>query len=473
MRESQKLVACTAAHFRTRIYTMPFRPAQFLSFATFLVLLFTGACGATGDDDDGNGNGGGDGGCVGAVCLNECPDGQMTTITGRVLAPNGIDPIPSARVYVPIQVTDFPPSVTCEICKDIVDNALVATTTNVDGTFTLGPIPTVAGQAAGEQIQLVSQKGRFRKVVSYTVNTPCGANTVTETDTQLPGANAGQDRVPNIAVVTGNYDQMECVLLNMGLETQSVHIFDGLEDPSFGLGGTPNAEGNFSDLLSNPAKMKEYNIIFVNCSANQYEGMLSDAAVRSNIENYVNSGGRLYVTDWSYDYLEQIGSFAGYIDFGPGMSDNLPEPKNQAAIGQGGITTEALIHDNEMADWLRAVEAVTGEEIISDDGRVHIEHFLPAWVMQLSVLVDDNVTLWLSGEVSGSGISDTLPLTTTFDYNDCGRVLYSSYHTLGRDLAGLSSPYPQYCDSTELSPQERVLMYLILHVADCIEVEID
>ncbi|MCH7801070.1 MAG: hypothetical protein IIC24_05935, partial [Chloroflexi bacterium] len=152
--------------------------------------------------------------------------------------------LPTIRVEPsePSRRTDFPPTVTCEVCKDITDNALVATITDVDGSFTLGPIPTMAGQSAGATVQLVSQKGRFRKVSTLTNKAPCESNASSVADTTLPGANLGQDRVPNIAVISGDYDQMECVLLNMGLETRSVHIFNGLGDPLFG-GGTPNAEG--------------------------------------------------------------------------------------------------------------------------------------------------------------------------------------------------------------------------------------
>ena len=38
-----------------------------------------------------------------------------------------------------------------------------------------------------------------------------------------------------------------------------------------------------------------------------------------------------------------------------------------------------------------------------------------------------------------------------------------------RDL-GLGS-FPSYCSTTDLSPQERVLEYLIFHIADCIDIE--
>ena len=62
------------------------------------------------------------------------------------------------------------------------------------------------------------------------------------------------------------------------------------------------------------------------------------------------------------------------------------------------------------------------------------------------------------------------PLTTTFDYQMCGRVLYSSYHTEGRDVLG-GGNFPAYCSSEPLTPQERVLEYLIFHIADCIDIE--
>jgi hypothetical protein len=51
-------------------------------------------------------------------------------------------------------------------------------------------------------------------------------------------------------------------------------------------------------------------------------------------------------------------------------------------------------------------------------------------------------------------------------------VLYSSYHTAGRDGLGLGGDtFPNYCASGGLTPQERVLEYLIFHIADCIEID--
>lgn len=446
-------------------------------FTTLLLCSMLAACGpstTTGDDDDDGGGfadaGGGPPGCQGADCYNACPGATMTTISGVVTAPNGIDPVPGAVVYVPKgAVSEFPPEVRCEVCDQLLDTAIVSTTTAPDGTFTLGPIPTAADEQPGAVKQVVSQMGRFRKVAQITIDTPCAANNPDEANFRLPGANNGLDTIPNIAVATGDYDVMECVLLKIGLQQGSFDLYNGLTLPD----GTTTV-GNFNTLLQDLDRMKTYNIIFINCAGNTYESLLSNATVRGNIENYVLSGGRLYVTDWSYDYVEQIPSWAGNIDFGPGASGATPEGMNEAAIGDDGITTEATVLQQPLAEWLNAVEARTGDEIISASNQVHIDHFLAGWVMQFMVPLIDGVTVWLEGQVSGTGLSGVQPLTTTFDYMQCGRVLYSSYHTAGRELAdpfGGGGAFPDYCESGPLSPQERVLEYLIFHIADCIVVE--
>jgi len=160
-----------------------------------------------------------------------------------------------------------------------------------------------------------------------------------------------------------------------------------------------------------------------------------------------------------------VPDFSPIIDFEPGPSDGSPEPMNAATLGTGGIEVEATVKDQDMIDWLNAVEAVTGDEIISASNTVHITHFLVSWVQQYMVPAMDNVTVWLEGNADGMR-----PLTTTFDYQQCGRVLYSSYHTEGRDFLGTGS-FPSYCASGPLTPQERVLEYLIFHIADCIDIE--
>jgi hypothetical protein len=61
----------------------------------------------------------------------------------------------------------------------------------------------------------------------------------------------------------------------------------------------------------------------------------------------------------------------------------------------------------------------------------------------------------------------------TFNFKGCGKILFSSYHTEGRDeeLKAYplpAKPFPQYCGN-HFSPQDRILEYLIFDIANCIK----
>src|SRR5438552_2396623 len=128
-----------------------------------IVAIVVGAVAACGPSPNPHGNG--DGGlpgqpdalaaCLGSLCTNACPTGTQTTISGTVLAPNGIDPVPGALVYVPYTVSEFPPTIECEVCNSITDSALVSTVTAADGSFTLGPLPTPMDLSGGFTVTIV------------------------------------------------------------------------------------------------------------------------------------------------------------------------------------------------------------------------------------------------------------------------------------------------------------------------------
>src|SRR6478672_11218040 len=89
-----------------------------------LVSLFlAAACDQSSGRHPGNGGGGGDnnpGGCQGQACFQmDCGAGKpRTSVSGRVMAPNGIDPVYDAAVYVPYNIPEFPTTVQCEVCNE-------------------------------------------------------------------------------------------------------------------------------------------------------------------------------------------------------------------------------------------------------------------------------------------------------------------------------------------------------------------
>jgi hypothetical protein len=107
------------------------------------------------------------------------------------------------------------------------------------------------------------------------------------------------------------------------------------------------------------------------------------------------------------------------------------------------------------------------------NGEFKLEHFLVDWAMIYSV--NTQVKTWVEAQISPINDSNgnntvTRPLMVSFNVNSCGKVLYTSYHTEGRDdeiLANKVKPFPQYC-SAEFTPQDRILEYLIFDIANCI-----
>jgi len=375
-----------------------------------------------------------------------CP-GQASTITGTVF-------VPSRKPEL------FPPNVKCEACGSLgtAYNFWTATT-RWNGAFTL------SGVCPGKRT-LIFQNGRFRRMIQ--VNLPARTTYKVPPDqSRLPRQNGEfgnpGNAIPKIAVATGDYDKMECVLLKMGLPRGKFDLYEGARL----LKSTP-ARPLFSGLVRDLARLKTYNILFINCTDNTFETELKNSKVVKNLADYVSAGGRLYVTDWSYDWIEQVTTLSKYIDFEPGPSGDAPEPMNKAALGQKGLKVQADIKDKGLMQWLTLFHGAV------HNGKALVQHFLARWVIINRVHKDAKV--WVDGVIRSrkGDIQGRRPLTVTFNFKSCGKVLYSSYHTEGRDdeLKGYpyvaAKPFPQYCGQS-MSPQDRILEYLIFDIANCIK----
>lgn len=72
--------------------------------------------------------------------ITECPPtGSDTVVYGKVTAPNGVDPIREAIVYVPSSgmPEEFPGEVSCEVCNSPIGGTPVTQAITSDGTFEL------------------------------------------------------------------------------------------------------------------------------------------------------------------------------------------------------------------------------------------------------------------------------------------------------------------------------------------------
>jgi hypothetical protein len=415
--------------------------------------------------------------------------GDADSLTGTVFAPNGTDPVAGATVYIPSSgstmivknrtpagktVTGSDSTTTCD---DPPENACAETCSLPDGTFALD---SSACSSTATTLKIV--KGTLAK----TTTLECSGTTCTLAATDTTFASSGTG-APSMAVVTGNYDAMEDVLAKLGFGSLGI---DGRLDISqpfdFTLfNGNYNSEldagtyQTFDKLLDGTVAMSDYDIIFINCG-NSYESMLTDSAVVDRIKNYVTAGGKLYVTDWSYDFIEQ--TFPEFLRFQDEADDPLtPGGINDAQDGYDGVTVDADVNDETMKDWLREVTVnasvldttIPGnpEDVGNDcngsgtytqltgalksDDSIPIGDFLSGWIYIYSVHSGAAAlapTLWIDtgdGSSADFGI-DNRPLTASVSYgSNGGKIAYSSYHTAHQ------------CPTQGFWSQERILQYLI------------
>src|SRR5260221_4543585 len=226
------------------------------------------ACGSNNDDssnpeggpgDDGstclscNNEGGPRPGCVGLGCKQvDCSDPNVkTTLTGTVFDPAGKVPVFNAVVYVPqdpdAKLPDINDGASCDRCDAKIQNAVVVTATDTGGNFTLKDVPVV------DNMPLVIQIGKWRRVVRVASVKSCTTAAVDKTITRLP-RNSTEGHIPRIAITTGAADPLQCLLHKVGLDdsefgiagqdTKRIHLYQG---GGFVNGATPMAAASKLD----------------------------------------------------------------------------------------------------------------------------------------------------------------------------------------------------------------------------------
>ena len=390
--------------------------------------------------------------CTGLQCQQTTCSGNTTTsISGTVYAPNGTDPLPNVGVYIPNGTVQlFTPGVSCPALGTPPSGSpLVGTTTDVSGNFTLTNVPV------GTNIPVVAISGRWR--VQGTVDTTgavCG-NTVFSMN--MP-QNHTQGDIPLIAIATGSADQVECVLLKMGISqseftdpggTGRINLYGGGTNGSGG-GVTLNGGSSSQDsLMSDYSTLSQYDVLMLPCEGSPYPK--PDAELQ-NLIAYANNGGRIYTSHYGYAWMYQNPPFDSVANWTG--SSVTPNPSS------GMATVDTSFTDGQtLTTWLQNVNATT-----------------TLGQMALNTLrIDQNGV---------SGPSQSWLTLNNPDYNNpvmqfvfntpigapaqqqCGRVLYNEYHV---ETSSVSSgeTFPNECNTTvAMTPQEKLLEYMLFDVTN-------
>ncbi len=355
------------------------------------------------------------------------------SLIGTVLAPEGTVPISNALVYLsatppPVQA----PGVFCDKCVELPAGTSYAYS-KADGTFKLQVYAT------GPQY-LVTQKGHFRRVRPITTAT--GEVAVPGVLTTLPGAPdpAKGDEIPRIGVTFGGFDKIELSLKKLGITSFDRYGKAPFNDPK----GLPPSVGQPMDLLNAPDKLAQYHIVLLPCALGGLSCGAPTGAQKDNLRNFVSAGGKLYVTDYSYEYVNQ--TWPGFITWkDKNGNDMTANSAWGAACQDGAYTKTGTANDPGLSSWLGAIGEKNFE--LKDSWTIISKVNPQPGKDPDGKAVTITPKVWMTSNGTG-------PSTVSFD-NQCGRVLFSTYHAEGGEADALLA-------------QEKALLFILLEVGVCI-----
>jgi hypothetical protein len=184
-------------------------------------------------------------------------------VTGLICTPSGDAPVVGAVVWVEI------------------GSERLESTTGVDGRFVLEGLPVGVHE-------LTAEKGSF--LTTFAVQIAADQIVELAVDECLDGD-------IDIAVVAGMFDAIESVLDDLSLDYT---LYPALADPST------------TALLRDPIALAEVDILLINCDL-ELQWTSYRHEIVANLDDFVQNGGSLYVSDWSAFVVESI--FPDMIDF--------------------------------------------------------------------------------------------------------------------------------------------------------------
>jgi hypothetical protein len=391
-----------------------------------------------------------------------CPGGTNTTrLVGTVYAPNGTTPIYGAFVYVPTStVAPLTDGIECSTCGAVASgNPLVQAMTGTNGTFVLNDMP------AGNAIPVVIQLGKWRKQI--TVNTTaCQQTPLSAAAGSLPSRHQPpNNEIPRIAISTGTDDPIECLLLKAGINidqfgpgsasdtTKRIHMYQG--DPrSAGTndkGGRPpqpNTTAVPESTLFAGTTINRYDNVFLDCEGAATGTVTKTAAQVNTLANYLNSGGRAFLSHFEYVWLTPQAPMNQTANWVASPANPMPTTP---------LTTNV---DRSFAAGA-AMAAQLGNTFSINQARKNFST-LPAssqrWLYTTGNPNPDDNGIQL--------YSFRMPVQAQ-PAAQCGQAFYNDFHVMGLPAAQAvqNEIFPDYCPSTSpgtLTPQEKAFLAIEL-----------
>jgi hypothetical protein len=407
-----------------------------------------------------------------------------TTLTGTIRDPAGKLELYNVYVYVPNATPSpiAPGNPTCTPCEAPASgNPIIGASTNAQGQFTLQKgAGDPWGVPTGSNVPLVIQVGKWRRqlvVPQIDACTTVNLDAVLGPDKMRLPKQSSEGDMPLIALTTAGFDAFECFLRVLGVAdsefvaptstTGHVHVYTGAFDdpntPASSIKGGNTVQNTFQ-WWNTASNLLKYDFVLNGCDGVPAG---SRGAGYTAMEQFLNGGGRAFVTDFFVDWFSppsapsvdaKVASWPGW-----GQGQTYTSYFVDTSFPKGKAFGQWLLYNNiatntgggvgiNLTDTYPSVDAA-GPPTYPDSTR---------WIY--------NADTAGNSAYSTSYLSFNTPIGTP-TAQQCGRAVFSGVHVY---LPEATSVFPAECGTSggPTSPygvNQRALEFLFFDLSSCVQ----
>jgi hypothetical protein len=249
-----------------------------------------------------------------------------------------------------------------------------------------------------------------------------------------------------------------------------------------------NAPASYEHLWDSQPDLMPYDIVLLSC-----EGGETYKANPPALEAYLNVGGRVFASHYHYAWFSgPLGSTQAYTapaDWGNALAtwtkDGTTGPGTSGTTPIGGSivttlngSTQTFAKGAALDTWLMNVDALGQDGVPAADLAIYYPRYdaqvgaanTPSqpWI----TYAEAPSTLWTMYFSFDTPVNPTTSTTNEAAPTYCGRVVYSDLHVgaASQDYGGQGAGgvVPDGCANNALSPQEKVLEFMLFDLSSCV-----
>jgi hypothetical protein len=321
----------------------------------------------------------------------------------------------------------------------------------------------------GADVPLVIQIGKWRRQVTLASVPACQSTTIDPSLTRLPKSQQEGD-LPRMAIATGRLDPMECLLLKIGIDAAEiqptgagtrVELFTAANQPGTTMPGAQSATTLYASLQN----LLRYDLLLFPCEGAEYQQTATDL-----IAQYVDMGGRLFTTHYSYDWLTYAGSPFNKVTQtlvnGLWDKNQADFPLSDSTVSIANLET-SFPKGMAFAQWLVAAGAGSmPNKLDLQQLRHDIDDVDPQYAQTWAADVMPGGKPGVAHLTFNTPIDATCPIDGTCGY--CGRVVFSDFHVAQSEVVPLQ-PFPTACHGGPMTDQEKALAFMLFDLSSCVQ----